>query len=137
LIGFNVDEMAWPLGAVVAEPAGSARQTVHNMIEAGLFDDLMDRVDKGALMLTGEGGLLPQLVKAVLERGLAAELTGHPGYEKNDPAGRGSPNSRNGHSGKTIATEVGEEGLAVPRDRAGTFEPARRPGPRPAISSWR
>jgi putative transposase len=117
------DQMAGPLGAVVAEPAGSARQTVNNMIEAGLLDDLMDRVDAGGLMLTGEGGLLPELVKAVLERGLAAELTGHLGYEKNDPAGRGSPNSRNGHSGKTIATEVGEVALAVPRDRAGTFEP--------------
>ena len=85
------DQMAGPLGSMAAEPAGSARQTVNNMIEAGLLDDLMDRVDEGGLMLTGEGGLLPELVKAVLERGLAAELTGHLGYEKNDPAGRGSP----------------------------------------------
>jgi putative transposase len=101
------DQMADPLGSVVAGRAGSARQTVNDMIEAGLLDDLMDRVDTGGLMLTGEGGLLPELVKAVLERGLAAELTGHLGYEKNDPAGRGSPNSRNGHSPKTLATEVG------------------------------
>jgi hypothetical protein len=59
---------------------------------------------------------------------------GHLGYEKGDPAGRGSPNSRNGHSGKTVATEVGDVSLAVPRDWAGTFEPrlvpkgARRAG---------
>ena len=117
------DQMAGPLGTAVSGPAGSARETVNGMIGAGLLDDLMDRVDEGGLMLTGEGGLLPELVKAVLERGLAAELTGHLGYEKNDPAGRGSPNSRNGHSPKTIATEVGEVALAVPRDRAGTFEP--------------
>ncbi|MBM2620399.1 transposase [Actinoplanes sp. LDG1-06] len=45
--------------------------------------------------MTGDGGVLPELVKAVLERGLAAELTGHLGCEKGDPAGRGSPNSRN------------------------------------------
>jgi putative transposase len=70
----------------------------------------------------------------VLERGLQAELTGHLGYEKGDPAGRGTLNSRNGSSPKTIATEVGEVGLAVPRDRAGSFEPrlvakgARRAG---------
>ncbi len=28
--------------------------------------------------LAGEGGFLPEMIKAVLERGLAAELTGHP-----------------------------------------------------------
>jgi putative transposase len=70
----------------------------------------------------------------VLERGLQAELTEHLGYEKGDPAGRGSPNSRNGSTPKTLSTEVGEIPLAVPRDRAGSFEPrlvpkgARRAG---------
>jgi hypothetical protein len=63
------------------------------------------------------------MVKAVLERGLAAELTGHLGHEKGDPAGRGSPDSRNGTSPKTLATEVGPVPLAVPRDRDGSFEP--------------
>jgi putative transposase len=127
-------EMAGPLGSVTVGPVVSARETVNGMIEAGLLDDLMDRVDAGGLALTGEGGLLPELVKAVLERGLAAELTGHLGYEKGDPAGRGSPNSRNGHSAKTVAMQVGDVSLAVPRDRAGTFEPrlvpkgARRAG---------
>ena len=100
-----------------------ARQTVKDMISAGLLDDLMGRVDAEGVALTGDGGLLPELVKAVLERGLAAELTGHLGYEKGDPAGRGSPNSRNGHSSKTVASEVGDVSLAVPRDRAGSFEP--------------
>jgi putative transposase len=111
----------------LSRPSGDepspARQTVNDMISAGLLDDLMGRVDAEGLALTGDGGLLPELVKAVLERGLAAELTGHLGYEKGDPAGRGSPNSRNGHSPKTVATEVGDVDLAVPRDRAGSFEP--------------
>ena len=48
--------------------------------DAGLLDDLMSGADRGGLEPTGEGGLLPELVKVVLERGLAAELTGHPGY---------------------------------------------------------
>ena len=73
-----------------------ARQAINEMVDAGLLDHLMSRVDDGGLALTGEGGLLPELVKAVFERGLQAELTGHLGYEKGDPAGRGSPNSRNG-----------------------------------------
>jgi putative transposase len=112
----------------------AARDAVNDMIEAGLFDRLMERVDDDGLRLTGEGGFLPEMIKAVLERGLQAELTDHLGYEKGDPAGRGSPNSRNGSTSKTLSTEVGEVPLAVPRDRASTFEPrlvpkgARRAG---------
>jgi putative transposase len=124
-----------PLG-VPAAPAvpPSAREVVDEMLEAGLLDELMGRVDSGGLALTGEGGFLPEMIKRVLERGLQAELTGHLGYEKGDPAGRGSGNSRNGSSPKTVATEVGDVALDVPRDRAGTFEPrlvpkgARRAG---------
>ncbi|MGY6500508.1 MAG: IS256 family transposase [Acidimicrobiales bacterium] len=96
---------------------------VEQLVDAGLLDELMDRVDAGGLQLTGEGGFLPGLIKAVLERGLAAELTEHVGYEKGDPAGRGSPNSRNGFTPKTVATEVGDVGLDTPRDRDGSFEP--------------
>jgi putative transposase len=104
------------------------------MVEAGLLDHLMSKVDDEGLALTGSGGLLPELVKAVLERGLQAELTEHLGNEKGDRAGWGSPNSRNGGSPKTLATEVGAVPLTVPRDRAGSFEPrlvpkgARRAG---------
>jgi putative transposase len=122
-----------PLG-VPAQRPGSAREAVNDMVEAGLLDELMERVDAGGLTLTGEGGFLPEMIKAVLERGLATELTEHLGYEKGDPGGRGSPNSRNGTTPKTVATEVGDVPLAVPRDRAGSFEPrlvpkgARRAG---------
>ena len=59
----------------------------------------------------------------MLERALAEEMTGHLGYEKHDPAGRGSGNSRNGMTPKTVLTDVGAVDLAVPRDRNGTFEP--------------
>ena len=112
----------------------AARAAVKEMLEAGLLDRLMERVDAGDLTLTGEGGFLPEMVKAVLERGLQAELTDHLGYEKGDRAGRGSTNSRNGSTPKTLATQVGDVPLAVPRDRQGSFEPrlvpkgARRAG---------
>ena len=113
----------YPFDAVPASSAASAREAVNDMLEAGLLDELMQRVDAGGLTLTGEGGFLPEMIKAVLERGLQTELSEHLGYEKGDPAGRGSPNSRNGTSPKTLATEVGEVPLAVPRDRAGSFQP--------------
>src|SRR5215217_1870145 len=105
------------------ESSGSARDAVNDLIEAGLLDRLMDRVDGDGLQLTGEGGFLPEMIKAVLERGLQTELIDHLGYEKGDPAGRGSPNSRNGNTPKTLSTEVGQVPLAVPRDRNSTFEP--------------
>jgi len=123
-----------PLGVTEAPEPRSARQTINDMLDAGLLDELMDRVDTGELALTGQGGFLPEMVKAVLERGLAAELTEHLGYERGDPAGRGSPNSRNGSTPKTLQTEVGPVGLDTPRDRQGSFEPrlvpkgARRAG---------
>jgi putative transposase len=116
-----------------SEPV-DARAVVEELVDAGLLDDLMARVDQGGLQLTGEGGFLPEMIKAVLERGLQAELTDHLGYDKGDPAGRGSPNSRNGSTPKTISTDVGDVGLATPRDREGSFEPrlvpkgARRAG---------
>src|SRR5690242_14246697 len=113
---------------------GAARAAVEELVSAGLLDRVVGQAEAGELALTGEGGFLPEMVKAVLERGLAAELTGHLGYEKGDPAGRGSPNSRNGTSPKTLATEIGPVPLDVPRDRNGSFEPqlvpkgARRAG---------
>ena len=116
------------------EPVAPARQAVREMVDAGLLDHLMAKVDDGGLALTGEGGLLPELVKAALERGLQAELTDHLGYAKGDPAGREVANSRNGSTPKTLHTEVGDVALDVPRDRAGSFEPrlvpkgARRAG---------
>ena len=87
-----------------------------------LLDQLLANYEKPE-DLTGENGLFKQLKKALIERALGAELTEHLGYEKGDPAGRGSGNSRNGTSSKTILTEDGEIEITVPRDRAGSFEP--------------
>jgi len=73
--------------------------------------------------LLGDEGLFRQLKKKLLERALGAELTEHLGYEKGDPAGRGSGNSRNGFSSKTVIGDDGAIEIAVPRDRNGSFEP--------------
>src|ERR1700691_468443 len=73
--------------------------------------------------LIGETGLLKQLTKALIERALGAEPTQHLGYEKHDPAGYHSGNSRNGTSAKTVAGEFGEITVETPRDRNASFEP--------------
>jgi putative transposase len=72
--------------------------------------------------LLGEEGLFKELKKRLLER-VGAELSEHLGYEKGDPAGRGSGNNRNGYSTKTVLGDDGAIEIAVPRDRQGSFEP--------------
>ena len=91
-------------------------------IKPELLDELLSGVT-GPDDLLGDAGLFRELKKALMERALGGELTHHLGYEKGDPGGRGSGNSRNGHSSKTVLTEEGELDLSIPRDRAGTFEP--------------
>ncbi|WNI19483.1 IS256 family transposase [Actinacidiphila sp. ITFR-21] len=84
---------------------------------------LVDRARNEGLQLTGEGGLLQQLTKRVLESALEGEITGHLGYGKHDAAGRNTGNSRNGTRSKTVLTDVGPVEVKVPRDVEGSFEP--------------
>src|SRR5438045_1480679 len=96
--------------------------TTNSTITPELLDQLLANYEKPEER-TGGGGLCKQVEKALIERALGAELTDQLGYEKGDPAGRGKGNSRNGTSSKTMLTEDGEVEIAVPRDRAGSFEP--------------
>ena len=50
-------------------------------------------------------------------------MTEHLGYDRHDPAGRGSGNSRNGTRSKTVLTEIGPVEIEVPRDTDSSFEP--------------
>jgi putative transposase len=88
---------------------------------------LVARARADGVELTGDGGLLTGLVRQVLQAGLEVEMEDHLGYAPHDPAGRGSGNSRNGTYPKTVTTEVGQVELAVPRDRAGSFDPVTVP----------
>ena len=88
---------------------------------------LVDQARADGVALTGDGGLLTDLMRHVLQRGLEVELSEHLGYERHAVEGRGSGNSRNGSYPKTITTEVGEVEVLMPRDRAGTFEPVTIP----------
>ncbi len=92
------------------------------LVASGALDEVLAKIDAGE-GLTGDGGLLGSLMKAALERGLNAELTGHLGYEAGDSDAAEFPNSRNGYGTKTVATEVGDIELRVPRDRDGSFTP--------------
>lgn len=77
------------------------------------------------LAVTGPDGLFKQLTKTVLEAALNAEMTEHLGHERHRvQPGRAGRNVRNGARSKTVTSEaVGGVEIAVPRDRAGSFEP--------------
>ncbi len=107
------------------EPVKEAERSsaAHVVGDDQLVEMLVDRARSEGLQLTGEGGLLQQLTKRVLESALDGEITDHLGYDKHDPAGKNSGNSRNGNRSKTVLTDVGPVEVSVPRDVAGTFEP--------------
>src|SRR5215471_8328151 len=92
-------------------------------LDEQLLDQLVGQAKERGIKLAGEGGLLQQLTKRLLESALEGEITDHLGYDKHDPAGRGTGNSRNGTRSKTVLTDVGPVELEVPRDRNGSFEP--------------
>ena len=92
-------------------------------VDEELVRQLTERARAEGLQLAGEGGLLQQLTKLVMESALEGELDDHLGYGKHEPAGRDGGNSRNGRRSKTVLTEAGPVEIEVPRDRDGSFEP--------------
>ncbi|WP_374199294.1 IS256 family transposase [Streptomyces sp. ISL-44] len=91
------------------------------VLDDQLIGQLVDRAKADGISLTGQGGLLQQLTKRILESALEGEITDHLGHEKHEKTGSG--NTRNGTRAKTVITEVGPVVLEVPRDREGSFEP--------------
>ena len=89
-------------------------------------DDILDELLKGCERpedLLGDGGLMKDLKKALMQRMLGAELTDHLGYEHGEEAPPVQSNRRNGVSRKTVRSEDGAFEIEVPRDREGSFEP--------------
>jgi transposase-like protein len=94
---------------------------------AGMVDDelvarLAGQARARGVSLVGEGGLLQQLTKRVLEAALEGEMDSHLGYGKHERDG-GDGNARNGRRSKTVLSEAGPVEVDVPRDRVGSFTP--------------
>ncbi|MEH0060055.1 IS256 family transposase [Auritidibacter ignavus] len=109
----------------VDQPGGA--DVVAQLKASGALDELFARIDAGEIELTGNGGVIPELIKEALERGLQAEMTSHLGYGPGDREAKAVTdrlvNARNGSYSKTVASEVGDIELTVPRDRDGSFTP--------------
>ncbi len=91
-------------------------------IDPKLLDQLLAQCDDPSQILA-PGGLVKELTARLVERALEAEMSAHLGYEKHAPEGRGSGNSRNGHTAKRLTSDSGPLDLRVPRDRDGSFKP--------------
>ena len=89
-------------------------------------EQLVARAREDGVALTGDGGLLTEMMRQVLQTGLEVEMAEHLGYEPHE-RGRGGGNARNGGYDKTVVTEIGEVDLRMPRDRQGTFKPVTVP----------
>jgi transposase-like protein len=90
-------------GSEAVEPVEAVRAKA---VDDQLIEELVGRAQAEGLQLTGEGGLLQQLTKRLLESALEGEITDHLGYDKHDPAGKNGGISRNGKRSKTILTDV-------------------------------
>lgn len=78
---------------------------------------------KGPEDLLGEGGVLKELTKELVEAALGSELTDHLGYQKHEKEKKPSENRRNGATAKTVRSDQGPIEIDVPRDREASFEP--------------
>lgn len=91
---------------------------------APIFAEILDQfVHQGPLTPEELDAVVRRFKKAIIERALGGELTHHLGYAVGGSKPEDTTNHRNGTSGKTVLTDDGPLALAVPRDRAGTFEP--------------
>jgi len=79
--------------------------------------------ERGIKDLQGIHELVKELTGSLIQEMLEAELENDLGYSKWDYREKGTTNSRNGYSEKTLKSSLGEIPIKVPRDRDGEFEP--------------
>ncbi|CAN5329244.1 IS256 family transposase [soil metagenome] len=106
----------------VVEDDAVATVKKNDVVDGQLVEQLVGRARERGVALTGEGGLLGQLTKLVLESALEGELTDHLGYDKHERTDEVT-NARNGSRSKTVLTDIGPVPIEVPRDREGSFTP--------------
>jgi len=87
-------------GLVASEgslPASDAAgEWLAELLDPAQIDALLADAEAVGIAIDGPDGLISRMIKAVLERGLDVEMADHLGYDRGDPAGQGSGNSRNG-----------------------------------------
>jgi transposase-like protein len=91
--------------------------------ELNIPKELLDQLVTGPMSQGDLDTMFRSLKKAVIERAMNAEMTGHLGYAAGEEKPEAQSNHRNGTSGKTVITDDGPIRIEVPRDREGSYEP--------------
>ncbi len=116
--------MTEKITSVSSMPKKVKKTTSRSEAEQAAVRELVKAARARGEDLTGPDGLLKSITATVLETALEEELTEHLGHEKHQAPTTETGNIRNGTRSKTVLTDAaGEVTIAVPRDRAGTFEP--------------
>ena len=105
-----------------SDPRPELAERVKELLPDGVIDELLAGASTEE-EIAGQGGLLGQLTKRLVERAMEVELTDHLGYETHAEPPGGSGNTGNGSTPKRLITESGEVAVNTPRDRDGSFEP--------------
>ena len=84
-----------------------------------LIGQLVSRARSEGLRLTGEGGLLGELTKRIIESAAEGEMDAHLGYARTTPPAVTGATPATGARTKTVLTDIGPVELAIPRDREG------------------
>jgi putative transposase len=105
---------------------GADRGELPDELRERLLDGMIDELIAGKRSereILGQGGVLGEVTRRMVQRALQEELSEHLGY----PAGQAPPggvgNSRNGGTPKTLLTDQGPVRIDTPRDRKSRFEP--------------
>jgi len=80
----------------ITEPKPDLPVDPSSAVSDDVIDAVMAGVDAGGLELLGPDGVLAELTKRLIERGLDEELSDHLGYEPGDPAGGGRATTATG-----------------------------------------
>ncbi len=87
-----------------------------------MLDELLKGCERPEDLL-GDGGLMKDLKKALMQRMLGAELTEHLGCDHGQEPPIVQTNRRDGVGRKGVPSEDGALDIEAPRDREGSFEP--------------
>ena len=86
-------------------------------------EELVARARADGVELTGEGGLLTDMVRQVLQTGLEVEMAEHLGYEPHERAGAGRGTAATASMPKTVRPRSVRSSCACRAIGQGTFEP--------------
>jgi putative transposase len=120
------DEEREELIDALLDRLGAEREELPEELRERLLDGMIDQLiagKRGEREILGQGGVLGEITRRMVQRALEEELTEHLGYPAGQAPPGGTGNPRNGGTPKTLLTDQGLVRVDTPRDRKSRFEP--------------